>query len=47
MESFLAHSKTMILVVFFAVYCGIFLWLYAGRNRNEIEEHKKIPFLDD
>lgn len=47
MEGFLSLSKTLILVAFFFVYCGIFLWLYAGKNRKKIEENKNIPFLED
>lgn len=47
MESFLTVSKTLVLVAFFLVYCGVLAYLYRGRNRKKIEEHRNIPFLED
>ncbi len=47
MEGFLTLSKTLVLVVFFLVYCGIFLKLYAGKDRKKVEENRNIPFLED
>lgn len=47
MEGFLTVSKTLILVSFFLVYCGLLAWLYAGKNRLKVEENRDIPFLED
>ncbi|MBI5588262.1 MAG: cbb3-type cytochrome c oxidase subunit 3 [Deltaproteobacteria bacterium] len=47
MEGFLTVSKTLILVSFFLVYCGLFAWLYVGKNRKKVEENRNIPFLED
>ncbi|MEJ2344132.1 MAG: cbb3-type cytochrome c oxidase subunit 3 [Gammaproteobacteria bacterium] len=43
----LENSKALALVLFFAVFCGILLYVYSGRERSErLESYKYLP-LDD
>jgi cbb3-type cytochrome oxidase subunit 3 len=43
----LEHSKPLALVLFFLVFCGILLYVYAGRERSErLESYKYLPLED-
>ncbi|MBI1911964.1 MAG: cbb3-type cytochrome c oxidase subunit 3 [Deltaproteobacteria bacterium] len=47
METYLEMTKPFILIVFFIFYCAVFFWAYRRKNRERLEEHKNIPFLED
>ena len=42
------NTKPLALVIFFAVFCGILLYLYGSRSRGRrLEEYKNIPLQDE
>lgn len=42
------NTKPLSLVIFFAVFCGILLYLYGSRSRGQrLEEYKNIPLQDE
>lgn len=44
----LENSKTVALVLFFVVFCGILLYVFTGRKRSaRLESYKYIPLDDD
>lgn len=44
----LENSKTVALVLFFVLFCGILLYVYTGRKRSaRLESYKYIPLDDD
>lgn len=44
----LQNSKTVALLIFFTVFCGILLYLYSSRKRGRrLESYKYIPFDDE
>ena len=42
------NTKPLALVIFFAVFVGIVLYVFTGKKRSKrLESYKNIPFLDD
>lgn len=42
------NTKPLSLVLFFAVFCGVLVYVYGSRKRGKrLEEHKNIPLEDD
>lgn len=42
------NTKVFSLIVFFVVFCGIFLYLYTGRERGKrLESYKYMPLQDE
>lgn len=42
------NTKPLSLVIFFAVFCGVLVYVYGSRKRGKrLEEHKNIPLQDD
>lgn len=42
------NSKPLALVLFFAAFCAIVLYVYTGRRRGKrLESYKHIPFQDE
>lgn len=42
------NSKVLALVLFFVLFCGILLYVYADRDRSKrLESYKYIPLQDD
>jgi cbb3-type cytochrome oxidase subunit 3 len=44
----LENSKVFALVLFFALFCAILIYLYSSKKRSErLESYKNIPFEDE
>ena len=42
------NTKPLALVIFFVVFVGILLYVFANKKRSKrLESYKKIPFLED
>lgn len=42
------NTKPLALVIFFAVFVGILIYVFGGKKRSKrLESYKNIPFLDD
>jgi len=42
------NSKPLALVLFFAAFCGILIYLFTGKQRaRRLESYKYIPFDDE
>jgi cbb3-type cytochrome oxidase subunit 3 len=41
-------SRTVVLVLLFATFCGILIYVFTGKRRKKrLESYKYIPFLDE
>ena len=41
-------SKTVLLVLLFATFCAILIYVFTGKRRKKrLESYKYIPFLDE
>ena len=44
----LGNSKTLAAVIFFAVFIGIIIYTFTGKERKKrFDEYRYIPFMDD
>lgn len=44
----IGNSQTVALLIFFSVFIGILLYVYASRKRGErLESYRYTPFLDE
>ncbi|HOP16847.1 MAG: cbb3-type cytochrome c oxidase subunit 3 [Gammaproteobacteria bacterium] len=42
------NTKPLALVIFFVVFVGILLYVFANKKRSKrLESYKNIPFLED
>ena len=43
------NSKSLALLLFFGVFCGVLIYVFAGgkRRAERLESYKYIPLLDD
>jgi cbb3-type cytochrome oxidase subunit 3 len=42
------NSKILALLLFFVAFCGILIYVYAGKRRSQrLESYKFIPLQDD
>ncbi|MCG6865874.1 MAG: cbb3-type cytochrome c oxidase subunit 3 [Thiogranum sp.] len=42
------NSKILALLLFFVAFCGILIYVYAGKTRSQrLESYKFIPLQDD
>jgi cbb3-type cytochrome oxidase subunit 3 len=42
------NTKPLALVLFFAAFCGILIYVFTGRQRaRRLESYKYIPFQDE
>ncbi len=36
----------VVLIGFFAAFCGVAIWIYRPSNRSKIEKMREIPFRE-
>lgn len=42
------NTKPLALVIFFAVFCGVLVYLYGNRQRGDrLESYKNMPLQDE